>query len=66
MIAAARTHLDACGIGEGDVCAVTFGYHLFVAGLFYQSQMEAHGVACIPLGPGRGGARGRGMQPATA
>ena len=52
MIAAARTHLAACGIGAGDVCAVTFGYHLFVAGLFYQSQMEAHGVACIPLGPG--------------
>ncbi len=52
MIAAARTHLDACGIGPGDVCAVTFGYHLFVAGLFYQSQMEAHGVGCIPLGPG--------------
>ena len=52
MIAAARTHLDACGIGPGDVCAVTFGYHMFVAGLFYQSQMEAHGVACIPLGPG--------------
>lgn len=52
MIAAARTQLDACGIGPGDVCAVTFGYHMFVAGLFYQSQMEAHGVACIPLGPG--------------
>lgn len=52
MIAAARTHLEACGIGPGDVCAVTFGYHMFVAGLFYQSQMEAHGVACIPLGPG--------------
>ena len=52
MIAAAGTHLAACEIGEGDVCAVTFGYHLFVAGLFYQSQMEAHGVACIPLGPG--------------
>ena len=52
MIGAARSHLDACGIGPGDVCAVTFGYHLFVAGLFYQSQMEAHGVACLPLGPG--------------
>lgn len=52
MTAAARGHLDACGIGPGDVCAVTFGYHLFVAGLFYQGQMEAHGVACIPLGPG--------------
>jgi phenylacetate-CoA ligase len=52
MVAACRTHLDACGITDNDVCAVTFGYHLFVAGLFYQTQMEAHGVACIPLGPG--------------
>jgi phenylacetate-CoA ligase len=52
MVAAARTHLDACLINSDDVCAVTFGYHMFVAGLFYQTQMEAHGVACIPLGPG--------------
>lgn len=52
IVAACRTHLDACGVTEDDVCAVTFGYHLFVAGLFYQTQMEAHGVACIPLGPG--------------
>ncbi len=52
MVVACRTHLDACGITDDDVCAVTFGYHLFVAGLFYQTQMEAHGVACIPLGPG--------------
>ena len=50
--AACATHLSACGIGPDDVCAVTFGYHLFVAGLLYQSQMEAHGVACIPAGPG--------------
>ncbi|QPC43105.1 hypothetical protein HW532_10640 [Kaustia mangrovi] len=50
--AACRTHLEACGIGPGDVCAVTFGYHLFVAGLFYETQMEAHGVTCLPLGPG--------------
>ncbi|WP_375596717.1 AMP-binding protein [Algihabitans albus] len=52
MNAACATQLSACGIGPGDVCAVTFGYHLFVAGLLYQSQMEAHGVACIPAGPG--------------
>ena len=52
MIAACRQHLDACSITRDDVCAVIFGYHLFVAGLFYQTQMEAHGVACIPLGPG--------------
>jgi phenylacetate-CoA ligase len=50
--AACATHLEACGIGPGDVCAVTFGYHLFVAGLFYQNQMEARGVTCLPLGPG--------------
>ncbi|MDE1184779.1 AMP-binding protein [Paraburkholderia sp.] len=52
MEAACGAHLDTCGIGPGDVCMVTFGYHLFVAGLFYQSQMEARGVACIPHGPG--------------
>ncbi len=52
LVAACGTHLAACGIQPGDVCAVTFGYHLFVAGLFYQTQMEAHGIACIPLGPG--------------
>lgn len=52
MLAACDRHLDACGIGPDDVCMVTFGYHLFVAGLFYQSQMEARGVACIPHGPG--------------
>ena len=52
LILATRSHLHACGLGPGDVCAVTFGYHMFVAGLFYQSQMEAHGIACIPLGPG--------------
>ncbi|MGA0313997.1 MAG: hypothetical protein ACO3MJ_01180 [Alphaproteobacteria bacterium] len=52
LVTAARSHLDACGVEPGDVCAVFFGYHLFVAGLFYQSQMEAHGVSCIPLGPG--------------
>jgi phenylacetate-CoA ligase len=50
--AACGTQIAACGLGPGDVCAVTFGYHLFVAGLFYQSQMEAAGIACIPAGPG--------------
>ena len=52
MTRAARAHLDACGLGPGETCLVTFGYHLFVAGLFYQSVMEAHGIACIPHGPG--------------
>ena len=26
LVAACRTHLDACGITENDVCAVTFGF----------------------------------------
>ena len=52
IVLATKTHLNACSISSADVCAVTFGYHLFVAGLFYQTQMENHGVACIPLGPG--------------
>ena len=44
--------LAAAGVTEDDICAVTFGYHLFVAGLFYQSQLEAYGAKVIPLGPG--------------
>jgi phenylacetate-CoA ligase len=31
---------------------VTFGYHLFIAGLFYQNQLEYYGAKVIPLGPG--------------
>jgi phenylacetate-CoA ligase len=46
-----RTLADA-GVHKDDVCSVTFGYHLFVAGLFYQSQIEAYGAKVIPLGPG--------------
>ena len=39
-------------VEKEDICAVTFGYHLFVAGLFYQNQLEAYGAKVIPLGPG--------------
>ncbi len=46
-----RTLSDA-GVEKQDICAVTFGYHLFVAGLFYQNQLEAYGAKVIPLGPG--------------
>jgi phenylacetate-CoA ligase len=46
-----RTLADA-GVAKEDICAVTFGYHLFVAGLFYQNQLEAYGAKVIPLGPG--------------
>ncbi|MFH1628422.1 MAG: AMP-binding protein, partial [Pseudomonadota bacterium] len=44
--------LEAAGVEKGDICAVTFGYHLFIAGLFYQGQLEYYGAKVIPLGPG--------------
>jgi phenylacetate-CoA ligase len=47
----ART-LKAAGVKKRDICVVTYGYHLFIAGLFYQSQLEYYGAKVIPLGPG--------------
>ncbi len=47
----ART-LRAAGVRKDDICAITYGYHLFIAGLFYQSQLEYYGAKVIPLGPG--------------
>lgn len=47
----ART-LRAAGVKRDDMCVVTYGYHLFIAGLFYQSQLEYYGAKVIPLGPG--------------
>jgi phenylacetate-coenzyme A ligase PaaK-like adenylate-forming protein len=44
--------LEAAGVTPDDICAVTFGYHLFIAGLFYQNQLEYFGAKVIPLGPG--------------
>ncbi|MFH1480442.1 MAG: AMP-binding protein [Pseudomonadota bacterium] len=44
--------LKAAGVQKEDICAVTFGYHLFIAGLFYQNQLEYYGAKVIPLGPG--------------
>jgi phenylacetate-CoA ligase len=49
--ACSRT-LKAAGVKKGDICVVTYGYHLFIAGLFYQSQLEYYGAKVIPLGPG--------------
>lgn len=48
---AARAY-EAAGITPDDICAVTFGYHLFIAGLYYQGQLEYYGAKVIPLGPG--------------
>ena len=47
----ARMLKDA-GVTQNDICAIMFGYHLFVAGLFYQNQLEYYGAKVIPLGPG--------------
>jgi phenylacetate-CoA ligase len=47
----ART-LKAAGVTPKDICVVTYGYHLFIAGLFYQGQLEYYGAKVIPLGPG--------------
>ena len=44
--------LRAAGVTADDICAITFGYHLFIAGLFYQGQLESYGAKVIPLGPG--------------
>jgi phenylacetate-CoA ligase len=44
--------LKAAGVIPKDICVVTYGYHLFIAGLFYQSQLEYYGAKVIPLGPG--------------
>jgi phenylacetate-CoA ligase len=52
MHEACSRSLKAAGVKKGDICVVTFGYHLFVAGLFYQSQLEYYGAKVIPLGPG--------------
>jgi phenylacetate-CoA ligase len=44
--------LRTAGVIREDICVVTYGYHLFIAGLFYQSQLEYYGAKVIPLGPG--------------
>jgi phenylacetate-CoA ligase len=44
--------LKTAGVTPEDICVVTYGYHLFIAGLFYQSQLEYYGAKVIPLGPG--------------
>ena len=41
-----------CGVRVDDVAAITFGYHLFHAGLTLQGGFEALGCKTIPLGPG--------------
>jgi len=42
----------ACGVGPQDIAAVTFGYHLFIAGITVHGGFETLGCKTIPLGPG--------------
>lgn len=42
----------ACGVGPEDIAAITFGYHLFIAGITIHGGFETLGCKTIPLGPG--------------
>lgn len=42
----------ACGVGPQDIAAITFGYHLFIAGITIHGGFETLGAKTIPLGPG--------------
>ncbi len=42
----------ASGVKPEDIAAVTFGYHLFIAGLTIHGGFETLGCKTIPLGPG--------------
>jgi phenylacetate-CoA ligase len=46
------TMYKACGVGPRDIAAVTFGYHLFIAGITIHGGFESLGCKTIPLGPG--------------
>jgi phenylacetate-CoA ligase len=46
------TMYAACGVGPRDIAAVTFGYHLFIAGITIHGGFESLGCKTIPLGPG--------------
>jgi len=40
------------GIRKDDVALVTFGYHIFIAGLMFHGALEKIGVKVVPVGPG--------------
>jgi len=42
----------ACGFRSGDVCQITFNYHLAPAGLMFEEPLKNLGCAVIPAGPG--------------
>jgi len=40
------------GVRKDDVVMITFGYHIFIAGLMFHGGLEEIGAKVIPLGPG--------------
>lgn len=46
------TMYRACGVCPEDIVAITFGYHLFIAGITVHGGFETLGCKTIPLGPG--------------
>lgn len=45
----------AAGFRSGDVCQITFNYHLAPAGLMFEEPLKNLGCAVIPAGPGNTG-----------
>ncbi len=43
---------ERAGVSKKDVVMITFGYHVFIAGLMFQGGFEETGAKTIPLGPG--------------
>lgn len=46
------TMYRACGVKPEDVVAITFSYHLFIAGITLHGGFETLGCKTIPIGPG--------------
>ncbi|AEA47022.1 phenylacetate--CoA ligase family protein [Archaeoglobus veneficus] len=43
---------ERAGVTKDDVVMITFGYHIFIAGLMFHGGFEELGAKTIPLGPG--------------
>ncbi len=40
------------GVESSDIALITFGYHIFIAGLNFHGGIESLGAKAVPLGPG--------------
>ena len=43
---------ERAGVGKSDVVMITFGYHIFIAGMMFHGAFEEIGAKTIPIGPG--------------